>query len=58
MIAKWDRIGHDRGAKVVATGYADGFDVDIGPLFKHLTRLQSRQWKMTTHFRRFFVSST
>jgi methylmalonyl-CoA mutase len=29
--------GHDRRAKVVATGYADvGFDVDIGPLFKHL----------------------
>ena len=27
--------GHDRGAKVVATGYADlGFDVDIGPLFQ------------------------
>jgi methylmalonyl-CoA mutase cobalamin-binding domain/chain len=43
--------GHDRGAKVVATGYADvGFDVDIGPLFKHLTRLQSRQWKMTYTF--------
>jgi methylmalonyl-CoA mutase len=35
MIAKWDRIGHDRGAKVVATGYDVGFDVDIGPLFKH-----------------------
>jgi methylmalonyl-CoA mutase cobalamin-binding domain/chain len=26
---------HDRGAKVVATGYANEFDVDIGPLFKH-----------------------
>jgi len=35
MIAKMGRDGHDRGAKVVATGYADvGFDVDIGPLFQ------------------------
>ena len=34
MIAKMGQDGHDRGAKVVATGYADiGFDVDIGPLF-------------------------
>ena len=33
MIAKMGQDGHDRGAKVVATGYADvGFDVDIGPL--------------------------
>ncbi len=35
MIAKMGQDGHDRGAKVVATGYADvGFDVDIGPLFQ------------------------
>nr|BFF40046.1 methylmalonyl-CoA mutase [Tenacibaculum mesophilum] len=35
MIAKLGQDGHDRGAKVVATGYADlGFDVDIGPLFQ------------------------
>ena len=34
MIAKMGQDGHDRGAKVVATGYADcGFDVDMGPLF-------------------------
>ena len=35
MIAKLGQDGHDRGAKVVATGYADiGFDVDMGPLFQ------------------------
>ncbi|WP_406684742.1 methylmalonyl-CoA mutase [Seonamhaeicola sp. MEBiC1930] len=35
LIAKLGQDGHDRGAKVVATGYADiGFDVDIGPLFQ------------------------
>ncbi|MGB2759269.1 MAG: methylmalonyl-CoA mutase [Maribacter stanieri] len=35
MVAKMGQDGHDRGAKVVATGYADlGFDVDIGPLFQ------------------------
>lgn len=35
MISKMGQDGHDRGAKVVATGYADlGFDVDIGPLFQ------------------------
>ena len=35
MVAKLGQDGHDRGAKVVATGYADiGFDVDIGPLFQ------------------------
>lgn len=35
MIAKMGQDGHDRGAKVVASGYADlGFDVDIGPLFQ------------------------
>jgi methylmalonyl-CoA mutase len=35
MIAKMGQDGHDRGAKVISTGYADiGFDVDIGPLFQ------------------------
>ena len=35
MIAKMGQDGHDRGAKVVATSYADiGFDVDLGPLFQ------------------------
>nr|WP_293304800.1 methylmalonyl-CoA mutase [Allomuricauda sp.] len=35
MVAKMGQDGHDRGAKVVATGYADlGFDVDISPLFQ------------------------
>ena len=34
-IAKLGPDGHDRGAKVVSTGYADvGFDVDMGPLFQ------------------------
>jgi methylmalonyl-CoA mutase len=35
MVAKMGQDGHDRGAKVIATGFADlGFDVDIGPLFQ------------------------
>jgi methylmalonyl-CoA mutase len=35
MIAKMGQDGHDRGAKVVATAFADlGFDVDVGPLFQ------------------------
>ena len=35
LIAKIGQDGHDRGAKIVASGYADiGFDVDIGPLFQ------------------------
>ncbi len=35
MIAKLGQDGHDRGAKVIATGFADlGFDVDVGPLFQ------------------------
>ena len=35
LVAKMGQDGHDRGAKVVSTGYADiGFDVDIGPLFQ------------------------
>ena len=35
MIAKMGQDGHDRGAKIVATSFADiGFDVDVGPLFQ------------------------
>jgi methylmalonyl-CoA mutase len=35
MVAKMGQDGHDRGGKVVATGFADcGFDVDMGPLFQ------------------------
>ncbi len=35
MVAKLGQDGHDRGAKVIATGFADlGFDVDVGPLFQ------------------------
>jgi methylmalonyl-CoA mutase len=35
MIAKLGQDGHDRGAKVVATAFADlGFDIDVGPLFQ------------------------
>ena len=34
LIAKVGQDGHDRGGKIIATGFADmGFDVDIGPLF-------------------------
>lgn len=36
-MAKMGQDGHDRGAKVIATGFADlGFDVDVGPLFQVL----------------------
>lgn len=35
MVAKMGQDGHDRGAKVISTAFADlGFDVDIGPLFQ------------------------
>jgi methylmalonyl-CoA mutase cobalamin-binding domain/chain len=35
LVAKMGQDGHDRGAKVIATAFADlGFDVDIGPLFQ------------------------
>jgi methylmalonyl-CoA mutase len=51
MIAKMGQDGHDRGAKVVATGYADvGFECRYRSAFQTLTRLQSRQWKMTYTF--------
>ena len=40
LIAKMGQDGHDRGAKVIASGFADlGFDVDVGPLFQASTLL-------------------
>lgn len=48
MIAKLGQDGHDRGAKVVATGYADiGFDVDMGPLFQTRRRPLNRLSRTT-----------
>lgn len=45
LVAKMGQDGHDRGAKVIATGFADlGFDVDIGPLFQ----VSVIQWNQTT----------
>uniref|UniRef100_A0A8C1TVW0 Methylmalonyl-CoA mutase, mitochondrial n=1 Tax=Cyprinus carpio TaxID=7962 RepID=A0A8C1TVW0_CYPCA len=41
LVAKMGQDGHDRGAKVIATGFADlGFDVDVGPLFQMLMGAQ------------------
>lgn len=41
LVAKMGQDGHDRGAKVIATGFADlGFDVDIGPLFQVTVMLE------------------
>ena len=57
MVAKMGQDGHDRGAKVVATGYADlGFDVDIGPLFQtpKETAKQAVE-KRCTYFRNFIT---
>jgi methylmalonyl-CoA mutase len=51
MIAKMGQDGHDRGAKVVATGYADvGFDVDIGPLFQTPAEAAKQALKMMCIF--------
>ena len=50
MIAKMGQDGHDRGAKVVATGYADvGFDVDIGPLFQTPTEAAQQAIENDVH---------
>ncbi|MCK0160162.1 methylmalonyl-CoA mutase [Allomuricauda sp. F6463D] len=50
MIAKMGQDGHDRGAKVVATGYADlGFDVDIGPLFQTPTEVAKQAVENDVH---------
>lgn len=50
MVAKMGQDGHDRGAKVVATGYADlGFDVDIGPLFQTPSEAASQAVENDVH---------
>ena len=50
MVAKMGQDGHDRGAKVVATGYADlGFDVDIGPLFQTPTEAAKQAVENDVH---------
>ncbi len=51
MIAKMGQDGHDRGAKVIATSFADiGFDVDIVHFFKHLQKQQNKLLKTTSIF--------
>ncbi|MCJ7466211.1 MAG: methylmalonyl-CoA mutase [Maribacter sp.] len=50
MIAKMGQDGHDRGARVVATGYADlGFDVDIGPLFQTPSEVAKQAMENDVH---------
>ena len=47
LVAKMGQDGHDRGAKVIATAFADlGFDVDVGPLFQTPAKLP--QWPSKT----------
>jgi len=57
MIAKMGQDGHDRGAKVIATGFADlGFDVDIGPLFSRPSKEVAAQGiENDVHYRRCFL---
>ena len=51
MIAKMGQDGHDRGAKVIATAYADlGFDVDIGPLFQTPEEAAKQAVENDVHF--------
>ena len=51
LIAKMGQDGHDRGAKVVATAYADiGFDVDIGPLFQTPAEVARNAVESDVHF--------
>ena len=51
MIVKMGQDGHDRGAKVVSTGYADiGFDVDIGPLFQTPAEAAKQAVENDVHF--------
>ena len=51
MIAKMGQDGHDRGAKVVATGFADmGFDVDMGPLFQTPEEAAKQAVENDVHF--------
>ena len=50
LVAKMGQDGHDRGAKVIATGFADlGFDVDIGPLFQVSNNLLLNNWSNLTN---------
>lgn len=65
LVAKMGQDGHDRGAKVIATGFADlGFDVDIGPLFQVratlellvLNRAKNNQSGRNLHFDKSSVS--
>ena len=47
LVVKMGQDGHDRGAKLIATAFADlGFDIDVGPLFKPLMRQLFKQSKM------------
>jgi methylmalonyl-CoA mutase len=49
LVAKLGQDGHDRGAKIIATAFADiGFDVDIGPLFQTPRRLHARRSRTTS----------
>ena len=49
LVAKMGQDGHDRGAKVIATAFADlGFDVDIGPLFQTPEEVRARTRSRTT----------
>ncbi|WP_394335598.1 cobalamin-dependent protein [Aureicoccus marinus] len=51
LIAKMGQDGHDRGAKVVSTAYADlGFDVDIGPLFQTPAEVAKQAVENDVHF--------
>ncbi len=51
MIAKMGQDGHDRGAKVIATSFADlGFDVDIGPLFQTPEEVAQQAAENDVHF--------
>lgn len=51
--------GHDRGAKVIATGFADlGFDVDIGPLFQVRATLELLTELRTTKEAEIYISIT
>ena len=51
MIAKMGQDGHDRGAKVIATSFADlGFDVDIGPLFQTPAEVAMQAAENDVHF--------
>lgn len=52
LVAKMGQDGHDRGAKVIASGYSDmGFDVDVGPLFSVREDVCKRTFESITHRR-------